>query len=116
MAARRPARACAPLPSAPRPADNAPGYRLITPARRDLAYGACPTQLWLRRVHDVRVAVGTIQWVFRDLGLPRLRRTPKLIPRQMKLFEKADPGESVQVDVKFVKIAGPLGDSVHRAR
>jgi transposase InsO family protein len=24
----------------------------------------------------------------------------------MKLFEKADPGESVQVDVKFVKIAG----------
>jgi hypothetical protein len=24
----------------------------------------------------------------------------------MKLFEKAEPGESVQVDVKFVKIAG----------
>jgi transposase InsO family protein len=51
------------------------------------------------------VAVGTIQRIFRDLGLPRLRRTPKRVPRQMKLFEKAEPGESVQVDVKFVKIA-----------
>jgi transposase InsO family protein len=79
---------------------------LIGQARRDLAYGAPRTQLWLRRVHEVRVAVGTIQRIFRDLGLPRLRRTPKRIPRQMKLFEKDEPGESVQVDVKFVKIAG----------
>ena len=79
---------------------------LIGQARRDLAYGAPRTQLWLRRVHEVRVAVGTIQRSFRDLGLPRLRRTPKRVPRQMKLFEKDEPGESVQVDVKFVKIAG----------
>ena len=79
---------------------------LIGQARRDLAYGALRTQLWLRRVHNVRIAVGTIQRIFRDLGLPRLRRTPKRVPRQMKLFEKAEPGESVQVDVKFVKIAG----------
>ena len=79
---------------------------LIGQARRDLAYGAPRTQLWLRRVHEVRVAVGTIQRIFRDLGLPRLRRTPKRVPRQMKLFEKDEPGESVQVDVKFVKIAG----------
>lgn len=79
---------------------------LIGQARRELAYGASRTQLWLRRVHDVRVAMGTIQRVFRDLGLPRLRRTRKRVPRQMKLFEKAEPGESVQLDVKFVKIAG----------
>jgi transposase InsO family protein len=79
---------------------------LIGQARRDLAYGAPRTQLWLRRVHEVRVAVGTIQRIFRDLGLPRLRRTPKRVPRQMKLFEKDEPGESIQVDVKFVKIAG----------
>jgi hypothetical protein len=51
-------------------------------------------------------AVGTIQRIFRDIDLPRLRRTPKRVPRQLKLFEKAEPGESVQVDVKFVKIAG----------
>jgi transposase len=44
---------------------------LIGQARRDLAHGAQRTQLWLRRVHDVRVAVGTIQRIFRDLGLPR---------------------------------------------
>jgi transposase InsO family protein len=79
---------------------------LIGQARRDLAYGAPRTQLWWRRVHEVRVAVGTIQRIFRDIGLARLRRTPKRVPRQMKLFEKAEPGESVQVDVKFVKIAG----------
>jgi len=79
---------------------------LIGQARRDLAYGAQRTQLWLRRIHEVRVAVGTIQRIFRDIGLARLRRTPKRGPRQMKLFEKAEPGESVQVDVKFVKIAG----------
>ena len=79
---------------------------LVGQARRELAYGAQRTQLWLRRVHEVRVAVGTIQRIFRDLGLPRLRRTPKRVPRQMKLFEKAEPGESVHVDVKFVKIAG----------
>jgi len=79
---------------------------LVGQARRELAYGASRTQLWLRRVHDVRVAMGTIQRIFRDLGIPRLRRTRKRVPRQMKLFEKAEPGESVQVDVKFVKIAG----------
>jgi transposase InsO family protein len=79
---------------------------LIGQARRELEYGAQRTQLWLRRVRDVRVAVGTIQRVFRDIGLPRLRRTRKRVPRQMKLFEKAEPGDTVQVDVKFVKIAG----------
>jgi len=50
--------------------------------------------------------MGTIQRIFRDIGLPRLRRTRKRVPRQMKLFEKAEPGESIQVDVKFVQIAG----------
>jgi transposase InsO family protein len=79
---------------------------LIGQARRELEYGAQRTQLWLRRVHEVRVAVGTIQRVFRDIGLPRLRRTRKRAPRQMKLFEKAEPGDTVQIDVKFVKIAG----------
>ena len=79
---------------------------LVGHARRELAYGAQRTQLWLRRVHNIRIAVGTVQRIFRDLGLPRLRRTRKRVPRQMRLFEKAEPGESVQVDVKFVKIAG----------
>jgi transposase InsO family protein len=79
---------------------------LIGQARRELEYGAQRTQLWLRRIHDIRVAVGTIQRVFRDIGLPRLRRTRKRVPRQMKLFEKAEPGDTVQIDVKFVKIAG----------
>ena len=47
-----------------------------------------------------------IQRIFRDLGVPHLQRTRKRVPRQLKPFEKAEPGESVQVDVKFVKITG----------
>jgi hypothetical protein len=88
---------------------------LVGQARHELAYRAQRTQVWLRRVHDVRIAVGTIQRIFRDLALLRLRRTPKWVPRQMKLFEKADPGESVQVDVKLCEDRRPLGLSIHRA-
>src|SRR5262245_49595970 len=51
------------------------------------------------------VSVGTIQRVFRDIGLPRVGRARKRAPRQMKLFEKAEPGETIQIDVKFVRIA-----------
>lgn len=79
---------------------------LMVHARRELRYGASRTRLWLLRVHQVRIAMGTIQRVFRDLGLPRLRRTRKRAPRQLKLFERPEPGDCVQLDVKFVKIAG----------
>jgi len=82
--------------------------RHIEHARRELRYGAPRTQIWLRRVHKRNVSIATIQRTFRKLGLPRLARgrsrTPK--PRQLTLFEKPHPGDSVQVDVKVVKIAG----------
>ena len=40
-------------------------------------------------------------------GLPRPQRaTRRRSLRQLKLFEKAKPGESVQVDVKVVKVGG----------
>src|SRR5438552_6360614 len=78
----------------------------IRHARQELGYGAARTRLWLQRVHGVRLAMGTLQRVFRDVGLPRLRRTRKREPRQMKLFKKAGTGRSIQVDVKYVQIAG----------
>jgi hypothetical protein len=78
----------------------------IRHARQELAYGASRTRLWLQRVHHVRVAMGSIQRVFRDLGVPRLRRTRKCLPRQLKLFVRPEPSDCVQVDVKFVKLAG----------
>jgi transposase len=92
---------------------------LIRHARQEFGYGAARTRLWLQRVHGIRLAIGTIQRVFRDMGLPRLRRTRKREPRQMKLFEKAEPGESIQVDVKYVQIAGrwaSCGSSAVRRR
>jgi len=82
------------------------GLEHIRYARETLGYGAARTRLWLLRTHRIALSMGTIQRAFRDLGLPYLRRTRKRAPRQLKLFEKAEPGESVQVDVKFVRIAG----------
>ena len=80
---------------------------LIAHARRDLQYGACRTRIWLLRVHQVKVATKTISRICDDLGLPPLHRPKRRgAARQLKLFEKAIPGESVQVDVKVVKIAG----------
>jgi transposase InsO family protein len=82
---------------------------LLRYARVDLRYGAPRTRIWLQRVHNIRLTTMTIQRVFRDLGLPRLTRTPRRRPRQLKLFEKDNPGDSVQVDVKFVETAAGRG-------
>ncbi len=79
---------------------------LVAHARRELGYGSARTQVWLQRVHQVSLAMSTIQRLFHELGLPYLRRYPKRAPRQLKLFEHPRPGDCVQVDVKFVRIAG----------
>jgi transposase InsO family protein len=81
---------------------------LISHARKELQYGAPRTRIWLRRVHKREVPLATIQRTFERLGMPRLPRHRKRAPRprQLKLFEKPEPGASVQVDVKVVKIAG----------
>jgi transposase len=78
---------------------------LIRLARVEHRYGAARAQVWLKRVHQVHVSTGTIQRVFREIGVPVLTKTPKRRPRQMMLFEKEEPGDSVQVDVKVVKLA-----------
>jgi hypothetical protein len=43
---------------------------LIHHARQELGLAAARTRLWLQRVHGVRLTMGTIQRVFRDLGCP----------------------------------------------
>jgi transposase InsO family protein len=58
--------------------------------------------LW--RVHRQRIAQSTIQRVVRTLKLPPVRPFRKRRPKQLKLFERARPGDCVQVDVKFVRI------------
>lgn len=79
---------------------------LIVQARQDLGYGTTRTRIWLQRVHQLSVAVGTIRRVARDLGLPRPGRRRQSRPRQLKLFECAQPGDCVQVDVKYVRVRG----------
>ena len=78
---------------------------LIRVARTEHRWGAPRTRVWLERVHALRVNARTIQRVFCDIGVPVLTKTPRRRPRQMKLFEKEHPGDSVQVDVKVVKLA-----------
>jgi len=82
--------------------------RLLEHARRELGYGAPRTRIWLRRVHKRGLPAATIQKAFVRLGLPRLpskrRRAPR--PRQLCLFEKPHPGDSVQIDVKVAKAGG----------
>jgi transposase InsO family protein len=78
---------------------------LIRVARTTHQWGAPRTRVWLERVHGLRVNARTIQRVFRDIGIPILTKTPRRRPRQMTLFEKDQPGDSVQVDVKVIKLA-----------
>jgi transposase len=82
--------------------------KLIEHARRELLYGAPRTRVWLRRRHKRNVSLGAIQRTFERLGLPKLpsRSKRRSRPRQLTLFEKPTPGDSVQIDVKVVKVAG----------
>ena len=73
-------------------------------ARIEYRWGASRTQMWLERVHKLRVNTKTIHRVFREIGVPLLTKTPKRKPRQLKLFEKDAPGDSIQVDVKVIKL------------
>jgi transposase InsO family protein len=81
---------------------------LIEQARREFGYGAARTRVWLQRVHHKSYPVKTIHRAFVRLGLPRLASRKKRVvkPRQLRLFEMPHPGDSVQVDVKVVKIKG----------
>ncbi len=82
--------------------------RLLEHARRELGYGAPRTRIWLRRVHQRELPAATIQKAFVRLGLPRLpgKRSRPARPRQLRLFEKPAPGDSVQIDVKVAKVLG----------
>lgn len=76
---------------------------LIRQARTEHGYGSKKTKIWLDRVHHVRITVRTIQRVFHDIGMPYLVKPRRRRPRQLKLFEKENPGDSVQVDVKVIR-------------
>jgi len=65
---------------------------LVRHARLDFGYGTTRTQLWLWRVHRLRVLQSTIQRLVRDLALPKIRPVRKRRPRQLRLFECDHPG------------------------
>jgi transposase-like protein len=59
-------------------------------------------------VHRIRLHRTTLTQVSHRLGLPYLPRRRKRAtrPRQLRLFEKPKPGDSIQIDVKHAKIHG----------
>jgi transposase len=77
---------------------------LVKQARVEHRFGAHRTRIWLQRVHGISIAAQTIQRLFRDSGLNRLPSRRKRRPKQLRLFAKEQPGDSVQVDVKFVRV------------
>ena len=78
---------------------------LMIEARKEHGYGPLRTKIWLQRVHKIAASDATIRRIMRDLGIPRAgRAVRRRRPRQLKLFEKERPGESVQVDVKVVRV------------
>ena len=79
-------------------------FELIRVARVEHRWGATRAQVWLDRVHKLRVNTRTIQRVFREIGIPLLTKTRARRLRQLKLFEKDAPGDSIQVDVRVVKL------------
>ena len=83
---------------------SAKTLELIRLARTEHRYGAPRTHVWLKRDHDRHVNTRTIQRVFRDMGIPVLTKMRQRKPRQLKLFEKDAPGDSIQVDVKVIKL------------
>jgi len=78
----------------------------IVHARTNLNYGATKTQLWLWRAHRLRMSQHRIRYVVRSLELPNLKKPRRPRPRQLHLFERENPGDCVQIDVKFVRIRG----------
>lgn len=65
---------------------------LIRQAREEHRWGAQRTRVRLHRVHNIHVNARFIQHIFRDLGMPRLTKTPRRKPRQLRLCEKMIPG------------------------
>jgi transposase InsO family protein len=75
----------------------------ITEARRDQHFGAAGTRVWLLRVHGVAVNTTTIRHSARS-GCPTSPSPTRRRLKQLRLFEKEQPGDSVQVDVTAIRL------------
>ncbi len=75
------------LPGPQTPTNPESTITLIAHARHELGYGTTRTQIWLLRVHQIRLAAISIRRVARDHCVSRLGGARKRWPRQLKIFE-----------------------------
>lgn len=77
---------------------------LILKIRAEKHYGARLMSLYLRKHYQVFISATGIHHIYRRYNLPKLRKGPQgSRSKPYKRYNKALPGEVVQVDVKFVK-------------
>lgn len=77
----------------------------IIQLRQERGYGHQRIQIYLKRYEGVRLSSSTVWNVFKRNHLPPIYTTryDKSGKRPMKRYEKDSPGETVQMDVKFVR-------------
>jgi len=77
---------------------------LILKIRSEKHYGARLMSLYLRKRYQIFVSATGIHRIYRRYNLPKLRKGPQSNQkRKYKRYNKALPGEVVQIDVKFIK-------------
>jgi transposase InsO family protein len=77
----------------------------ILELREKLGYGHQRISLYLKRYLGIKVAASTVWTILKRNKMPNLYMTRYNKPAMcsMKRYEKAFPGETVQMDVKFIK-------------
>jgi len=78
---------------------------LILPIRAERQYGPIRICLYLQRFHQVYVSVPTIYKILKRHGVPRVSMK-RYRPGPRRRREFTVPGQSVQVDVKHLKLGG----------
>lgn len=76
---------------------------LVLRTRAEKQYGAQRLSYYLQRYHEVYISVPTIRRILREHQVPRIS-LKRFRPGPRRRKEVATPGQSVQVDVKHVKL------------
>lgn len=83
----------------------------IAHLRQHYYFGPGKIGMYLKRYHNISLALSTIQRILQRLGMPRLpaNQRYKLRAERYRRYEKPVPGHTIQIDVKFLKPIPGMG-------